>query len=130
MIEDTTFIIDVLRGDRNAIERLEFIEGERHPEKVSAITVLELYEGIERSSRPQAERSKVAAVLDSKHIIPATHELMQQAGRFSGMLAEDGTPIDREDCIIAATALLEDDPVITRNEGHFSRIEDIEVVTY
>ena len=38
--------------------------------------------------------------------------------------------IDREDCIIAPTALLADEPVVTRNIDHFSRIDGLDVETY
>lgn len=130
MIEDTSFVIDVLRGDERALERLGFIEAERRPEKLAAITVLELYEGIELADRPEAERSRVLEVLDSKHLVPAGQEIMQLAGEISGRLFAAGNPIDREDCIVAATALREEEPVITRNERRFERVDGLEVVTY
>jgi len=41
-----------------------------------------------------------------------------------------GEPIDREDCIIAATAIAENEPVVTRNAGHFERISGLDVRTY
>ena len=48
MIQDTTFIIDLLRGEDEAESNLEILEREARPERVSAITVLELYEGLHR----------------------------------------------------------------------------------
>jgi len=38
--------------------------------------------------------------------------------------------INREECIIASTALLADEPVVTRNGEHVSRIDDLNVETY
>lgn len=130
MIEDTTFIIDLLRGHERAVERLELIEAERVPEKLSAISVLEFHEGIVRSNRPEDERTRVTDVLDSKHVVPATSEIMREAGEISGELVRAGEEIDREDCIIGATARLENEPVITRNAAHFERIPGIDVRTY
>lgn len=46
MIEDTSFIIDIMRGDPDALAYLEIIEKESRPEKTAAITVLELYEAV------------------------------------------------------------------------------------
>lgn len=130
MIEDTTFIIDLLEGDDRAVELLDLVEAERRPEKVSAITVLELYEGIRRSEMPESEKRRVVSVLDSKQVVPADHGIMRRAGTISGDLFDAGTPIDREDCIVAATAMQEGEPVVTRNEAHFRRIEGIDVRTY
>lgn len=130
MIEDTPFIIDVLNGDEGATGRLEAIERERRPEKVSAITVLELHEGIAQTDRPEAERTKVLSVLDSKTAVPADHGVMRRAGDLSGDLINDGRRIDREDCVVAATALQEGEPVVTRNTDHFDRIPGLEVISY
>jgi len=130
MIEDTSFIIDLLRGDPGAVETLEELESNRVPEKLSAVTVLELQEGISRSGHPEREQNRIRSVLTSKHIIPADQDIMMKAGSISGQLYQDGTPIDREDCIIAATALLENEPVLTGNVSHFRRIPDLEMKTY
>lgn len=130
MIEDTSFLVDVLAGDEGALRFLEAAEGERRPEKVSAITVLELYEGIARSTKPESEKRRVLGVLDSKHVVAADHGIMRRAGELSGDLIVEGRRIDREDCVVAATALREGEPVVTRNARHFERIPGLEVRTY
>ncbi|MDQ2052163.1 hypothetical protein RBH26_16920 [Natronolimnohabitans sp. A-GB9] len=45
----------------------------------------------------------------------ADQTMMRKAGKLSGELINDGERIEREDCIIAATALLNDEPILTRN---------------
>jgi hypothetical protein len=130
MIEDTSFLIDLLNGDEDAESILGLIERENRPEKVSAITALELHEGIERSRKPTAEKRKVLGVLDSKHVIAADHSVMKHAGELSGRLITEGRQIDREDCIIAATAIQENEPVVTRNGSHFERVPNLDVRTY
>ncbi len=55
---------------------------------------------------------------------------MRKAGKLSGELINGSERIDREDCIIAATALLNDKPVLTRNTKHFERIDGLEVRSY
>lgn len=130
MIQDTSFIIDVLDEDADALAKLELLERENRPEKLSAITSLELYEGVRRSNRPADEKEAVLGVLDSKHVIAADHDIMKAAGDLSGTLIEKGAQIDREDCIIAATALTENEPVLTRNASHFERVPNLDVETY
>ena len=130
MIQDTSFIIDVLNGDEGALAQLGLIEDERRPEKISSITILELYEGVVQTDRPEDEQEAVLSVLDSKTILAADGNIMRQAGQISGELITNGERIDREDCIIAATALKEGEAVVTRNEDHFERIPHLDVVSY
>ena len=130
MIQDTSFLIDVLNGDSDALDVLELIERENRPEKIASITSLELYEGVQRSTKSDGEKQRVLRVLDSKHIISADHSIMKQAGELSGQLIEEGRQIDREDCIIAATAIQENEPVLTRNESHFNRVPNLGVESY
>jgi len=130
MIQDTTFLIDLLNGDEDAIKLLAVLERESRPEKVSAIAVLELYEGVTRSTKPEAERRQVLDVLNSKTVVPADGSVARRAGEISGELVADGRPIDREDCVVAATALQEGEPVVTRNADHFERVSGLEVRTY
>lgn len=130
MIQDTSFVVDLLRGDADAAQHLELFERERVPEKVSAVTVLELHEGVRRSETPRETREAILEVLESKTIVDADGEMMGEAGRISGELHDRGEPIEREDCIVAATALAEDEPVVTRNVDHFERIPEVEVRSY
>lgn len=130
MIQDTSFIIDLLRGDENATRLLDIVEKEARPQKVSSVTVLELYEGVARSQTPVTKRERILEILETKHVVSADHTVMRKAGKLSGELINGGERIEREDCIIAATALLNDEPVITRNTKHFGRIDGLEVRSY
>jgi len=130
MIEDTTFIIDVLHDDRDAIQYLDLIERENRPEKVSSITVLELYEAVPQLNAPEKRRQAILDVLDTRHAVAADETVTRKAGKISGSLRAQGKEIDREDCTIGATALLNDEPVVTRNRDHFERIDGLDVETY
>lgn len=55
---------------------------------------------------------------------------MRKAGKISGTLSARGDQIDRENCLIGATALLHDEPVVTRNTDQFTRIDGLDVETY
>lgn len=55
---------------------------------------------------------------------------MRKAGRLSGELIAQGERIEREDCVVAATAVLNDEPVVTRNVDHFERIDGLAVQSY
>lgn len=130
MIQDISFIIDLLRGDENAKRLLDIVEKESRPQKVSAVTVLELYEGVARSQAPETKRERILDVLETKHVVSADQAVMRKAGKLSGELINDGKQTEREDCITAATALLNDEPIITKNTKHFNRVDDLEARSY
>lgn len=51
-------------------------------------------------------------------------------GDVQGELVTRGEQIEREDCIVAATALLNDEAVVTKNTDHFDRIDNLDVRSY
>ena len=66
MIQDTSFIIDVLHDDPDALRYLGGIERENRPEKVASITVLELHEAVPQLDVPEERQRKILDVLDSR----------------------------------------------------------------
>jgi predicted nucleic acid-binding protein len=89
MIQDTSFIVDFLRGDPDADALLDVVEKESRPQKVSTVTVLELYEGVARASVPERKRTEIIVVLGLQHV-DADHEVMRRAGEISSQLTTDG----------------------------------------
>jgi predicted nucleic acid-binding protein len=126
---DTSFLIDLMNGDQGAVEKARELESEFVQQRLSSMTLFELYYGVTRSGQSESEREKVRNVLSSKPVHPADTAVMQKAGRLSGQLANDGTPVGDGDVIIAATAHVVDEPVLTRNITDFSRL-DVDTETY
>lgn len=84
MILDTSFLIDVMRGDEAAVEALESLESSSVQQKVASITILELFEGVERAVDSADERRRVEEVLGSKPVVPGDLSVMERAGKLSG----------------------------------------------
>jgi predicted nucleic acid-binding protein len=126
---DTAFLIDLMNGDSGATEKAREIEAELVQQRLSAMTLFELYYGIARSEQSAAEREQVEQVLASKPIHPADSAVMRKAGELAGELANDGTPVDDGDVIIAATAHVLEEPVLTRNVADFERL-NVNIETY
>lgn len=76
MIEDTSFIIDLLHNDSDALAYLDIIEKENRPEKVAAVTGLELYEAVPQLDVPEQRRQKILDVLDTRHAVAADEPVM------------------------------------------------------
>lgn len=122
MLLDTTFLIDLMRGDDDAVEKATELETDLVQQRISTMTLFELYYGVARSNQSEAEQETVEEILASKPAHPADTAVMRKAGRLSGDLANDGTPVGDGDVIIAATANVVDEPVLTRNVDDFERL--------
>jgi predicted nucleic acid-binding protein len=130
VILDTAFVIDVMNDDVGATEAYREFEAAGQQQYLASVTVLELYEGIARAVDSATERERVTDVIATRPVLPADRTVMAKAGRISGELITEGAEIDREDCVIAATALIEAEPVVTRNVSHFERIDGLDVRPY
>lgn len=129
MLLDTSFLIDLMDGDGDAVEKARELERDLVQQRLSSMTLFELYYGIARVAESEAEREKVERVLASKPIYPADAAVMRKAGRLSGELQNDGTPVGDGDVIIGATADVVEEPVLTRNVEDFERL-GVDIETY
>lgn len=129
MILDSTFLIDVLRGETAVGELITELDTSGTP-FVSSITVMELVEGIHLATATDHERRAVKELLAEVHELHFDRECAFQAGRINAELVSAGKPTDETDVMIAATGLVHDQPVVTRNVDHFERIDDLRVVSY
>lgn len=129
MILDTTFLVDVLRGDESVDELVGTIDESGTP-RVSAISVMELWEGVQLADTVAAERAGVRDLLEGLHELPFDRECAIEAGSISARLREDGERVETADLQIAATAMIHELPVVTGNVDHFERIAGVRVVDY
>lgn len=131
MILDTSFLEDVGREDEAALEKAAALRDQGIPERLSVITLYELYWGIGYVDRSQAERDEVDAILGSKDVYQVTPSIARKAGRIAGELSRQDEPLnDPGDELIGATGLVREEPVLTKNVDHFERIPNLEVETY
>lgn len=129
MILDTTFLVDVLRGREDVTARVEDLDARGTP-SVSSVTVMELWEGIQLSDASDPELAAVESLLTDIDEFPFDRDCAMTAGELNATLLQSGEPVDVTDVMIAATCLVHDRPVVTRNVDHFERISDLDVVTY
>lgn len=129
MLLDTSFLIDLMNGDEGAVEKAQELEKNLVQQRLSSMTLLELYYGVARATDSETERETVEHVLASKPVYPADTAVMRKAGRLSGELQNDGTPVGDGDVIIGATADIVEEPVLTRNVEEFERL-GVDVETY
>jgi len=65
-------------------------------------------------------------LLSLVNIVPLDEKIAEEAGKIYSDLIDEGKEIELNDCLIAATSLsLNIKDIITRDIGHFNRIESL-----
>lgn len=130
MIVDTSFVIDLMQGDPDALATLEELEDGSESLHVPSLVFYELWEGIQRSDEPLRERDEVQAVLEAHPGLDLTPAAARRAGRLSGDLIERGEMLDDVDVLLAGMALEEGRGIVTRDGDDFERVDGVEVEGY
>lgn len=116
---DTSVLIDYLRGHRAAAEVLER-EHSAAPLQASEITRLEVLAGM-RAVEEDATRSLFSALVWH----PVDEAIAEHAGALGRRWLPSHHTIDGADLAIAATAILCDAHLLTRNVRHFPMFSDL-----
>jgi tRNA(fMet)-specific endonuclease VapC len=117
---DTDTCVDLLRGARTVVEKLETLTPDDCG--ISAITSFEIFAGAARARDPRRETEKVHKLVDVVEELPFDTDAARRAGALRSELEEAGTPIGPYDLLIAAHALALDLALVTANSGEFGRV--------
>ena len=130
MLADTSFLIDLMVGDKAAVEKAREIEAKGTPLIVSAPTVFELYVGISLSRKAEEGKARILVVLESLPFLPLDVESSKAGGRIYGDKKRMGSTVDPEDAMVAGIARVHGEKVLTRSLKHFQGIEGVNVESY
>ncbi len=130
MIADTSFLIDLMMNEANAVAKAKEIEGKGSTISVCSPSVFELYVGVALSRKPEDEKARIIDLIGSLPQLPLDFESARVAGAIYGGRIKAGAEMDPEDAMIAGIAKVRNEHVITRNAKHFYWIDGIKVVPY
>ncbi|WP_241430863.1 PIN domain-containing protein [Natronolimnohabitans innermongolicus] len=119
-----------MQGNDRAKRKIGELETQRVPLRISAVSQFELYHSVERVNDPSERRRRIENVLETRSVYPADGAVMKKAGRIDGRLTLEGRAIGISDTIIGATALIHEEPVLTRNVDHFERVDGLDIDSY
>jgi len=94
---------------------------------ISAITLAELYYGVENSDRRAANLETLDSLIGRLSVLPFSAEAAAHYGRLRVELQKAGTPIGPYDMLIGAHARAEGLILVTNNEREFRRISGLRV---
>ncbi len=112
-IIDTNVVIDVLRGNRDAVDVLRALIS-ADDVAVSELTYLELLAGA-----LQREQRALDQLMEAFVRLPVTDKVMERAGQLARRHAASHRGVDAIDYVIAATVIEHDGQLVTRNVKDF-----------
>jgi len=129
MILETSFVIDLLKGDEDVVSKMQSLIEQNIPYEITTPTIFELWGGLVNLEKPENEQHRIMSLLEGILIYPFDEESAKIAGNIDGQLVKKGLRIDTEDSMIAGIAIKNNKKVLTRDD-HFNRIEGLKVEEY
>jgi len=126
---DTSFIIDLLRGKKEALRKLDEMEAQEIPLSTTEINVLELYRGAYLSRKTHENLEEIKKLLECFQVLKLEESVYEVFASLSASLLSRGKAIGAFDELIASIVLCYDEKIITR-DNHFKEVPELEVITY
>jgi tRNA(fMet)-specific endonuclease VapC len=122
--------VDLLRRKPAAEEKLrEYLEN-GDPLTTTPISAAEIFEGAFSSKGRKGEYERVDGLLKHLELLDLSLDVCEKYGRLLNILSAKGTPIGDLDTLIASTALVHRQILLTRNKGHFEKASGLVVETW
>lgn len=121
----------IIRGERGTFDLKKWlIINAAEDFEIAAVTVAELWHGVERATGAQRVRRQkyLQSVVASLPIIPYTEETAYEHARIWAQLEAGGKMIGCHDLIVAATALEHGSDVATFNQKHFAVVAGLRII--
>jgi tRNA(fMet)-specific endonuclease VapC len=121
----------IIRGEKGTFDLRTWVASRPDDQfEVAAITVAELWHGVERAVGAHKTRREqyLQAILNSLPVISYTEQTAYEHARIWAELESKGKMIGFYDVIVAATALERGSDVATFNKKHFAQVKGLTVI--
>lgn len=121
----------IIRGEKGTFDFRDWLASQPTKQfEIAAITVAELWHGVERAAGAQRmkRRKYLQAVIASLPVIHYTEETAYEHARIWAQLEAAGKMIGYYDLIVAATALERGSDLATFNKRHFTVVAGLNVI--
>jgi tRNA(fMet)-specific endonuclease VapC len=120
---DTDTCIGVLRQRTGMVQKLSSLKPADIA--ISAITVYELFCGVEKARDAAKERGKVEQFISAVFELQLDRASLQKSAQLRAELERQGMPIGPYDLLIAGQALAHGLILVTNNLGEFQRVKGL-----
>ncbi len=121
----------VIHGENGTFDLRNWVESlPKERFEIAAITVAELWHGVERATRTHkiSRQRYLSTILESLPIIAYTEQTAYEHARIWADLEGSGKRIGAYDFIVAATALGRGSQLASLNKQHFARVRGLSVI--
>jgi tRNA(fMet)-specific endonuclease VapC len=121
----------VIRGERGVFSLRSWVASLPDDRfEIAAITIAELWHGVERAVEPQRSKRRqyLETVVSALPIVPYTEQTAYEHARIWAELQSAGKMIRAYDLIVAATALERGSHVATFNKRHFALVKGLHII--
>ncbi len=121
----------VIRGERGVFDFAGWVASlPNHLFEIAAITIAELWHGVERAVEPQKSKRRkyLETVVAALPIVPYTEQTAYEHARIWAELQSAGKMIGSYDLIVAATAFERGSHVATFNKRHFALVKGLHII--
>lgn len=126
---DTTFIIDILRGDREVSKLMEELDKNEDFLAIATPSIMEIWAGACIAKASNNEKEKINELLSSLEILNLDEKSAKEAGEIEAGLLAKKQVIETEDIMIAAIANMRGEKIVTR-DNHYAKIDGLKVLKY
>lgn len=127
VIIDTDLLVGFMRGNKEAIEKIKEIENNNTRLFTTSINSYELFKGAYLSSNPTKNLFQIMKLLQNITVIDFDADASQISAKIHAYLKKRGLLIDVMDQMIASTAILRNETLVTRNKKHYQNVPNLKV---
>jgi len=121
----------IIKGEKGNFDLIGWLNAQADQDfEIAAITVAELWHGIERATAPHRARREryLRTIVERLEPIPYTEITALIHARLWAELESSGNMIGAHDMILASAALERDSVVATLNKRHFTVVPGLRVI--
>lgn len=122
---DTNILIYFFKGQGEVHKRM--LATSPQLISISSVTIFELETGLLKSAAPALRRAQLDALMAAVKILNVDHTVALAAAKIRAGLEAKGQPIGPLDTLIAATALVANASLVTRNVREFERVSGLKL---
>lgn len=127
---DTDVVIDFLKNQKYSLSFFDKLADQRI--NISVITLIEIEYGLMKTQEPEKRRAEFNSFLENYSIktIAIEPSIGAEFIKTKIHLEKKKLPLADFDLFIAATAIVNNLSLVTRNDKHFSRIDKIRLFAF
>jgi tRNA(fMet)-specific endonuclease VapC len=121
----------IIRGEKGTFDVAKWMASRANEQfEIAAITVAELWHGVERATPPHRLRREryLRSIFDALPIVPYTEVTALEHARIWAELESAGKMIGSHDLILTATAVERGSTVATFSRRHFEAVKELKVI--